>query len=277
MDHFSELAITPNESRAARNFLGMSQAQACAKSNQPVHKLKRFESGNYLPDAQFVQELREFYEGEGFNFNDEKTPGAKARVKGDVFHAGVIGETAGSTGETAGSIGETDGFPSVEPGKLRRPEKANLQFMRISPALENDQIDRIFNCIEDNETAIVDGSEKPIVTGFLESSPSAQSQALAVSMLRRLAENGLLYARLMGRDLLPVVVPEGPFKDAEAPRRVGLFSVSTPAAGNWKTVGELMHAAMADVQLAFVVGDKPAQARRKARIEPKEVLQALVG
>lgn len=268
MDHFSDLAISPNESRAARNFLGMSQTQACAKSNHSVHKLKRFESGNYLPDVQFVQELREFYESEGFNFNDEKTPGAKARTKGDVFHAGVLGETGGS-------IGETDSFPVVEPGKLARPQTASIQYMRISPALDNDQIDRVFSCIEDNEAAIFDGSENPIVTGFLESTPSAQSQAMAVSMLRRLAENGLLYARLMGRDLLPAIAP---LNDVEPPRR-GLLFGGTPATvpGNWKTVGELMHAAMADVQLAFVDGDKQAQARRKARTEPKEVLQALVG
>jgi hypothetical protein len=188
---------------------------------------------------------------------------------GYVFQAGVLGEVAGSTEETGG-------FPAVEPGKLPRPQKANLQFMRISPVLENDQIDRVFSCIEDNETAIFDGSEKPIVTGFLESTPSAQSQAMAVSMLRRLAENGLLYARLMGRDLLPAVAPLNDL-GVEAPRRMGLFSVSTPTAGNWKTVGDLMHAAMNDVQLAFVDGNKPAQARRKARAEPTEVLQALVG
>lgn len=262
---FSELALTPNESRAARNFFGLSQAQAAAKSDLPVHKLKRFESGSYVPDSQFVQELREFFEGEGFNFNDEKTPGAKARANGDVFQSGVIGKTAGFIGETLGSA-------AVEPGKLPRPQTANLQFMRIEPSLDSDQIDRVFSCIEDNETAIVDGSEKPIVTGFLESTPSAQSQALAVSMLRRLAENGLLYARLMGRDLLPVVAP---LKDAETPRR-GLF-VSSPAPIEWRTVGQLIHAAMNDVQLAFVNGDKPAQARRKARTEPTEVLQALVG
>lgn len=219
-----------------------------------------------MPDTQFVQDLRDFFEGEGFSFHDERTPGAKARAKGDVFQAGVLGDAAGS-------LEETDGFPWVQPGKLPRPQKANLQFMRISPALESDQIDRVFNCIEDNENAIFDGSENPIVTGFLESSPSVQSQAQAVSMLRRLAENGLLYARLMGRDLLPVVAP---LVQAE-PRRVSLFGSSGPAAGNWKTVGDLMQAAMTDVQLAFVEGDKPAQVRRKARTEPTEVIQALVG
>lgn len=269
MIDFSELPLSPNGSRSARNFLGMSQAQAATKSNLPVHKVKRFEGGSYVPDTQFLQDLREFFEGEGHNFNDEKTPGAKARAMGDVFQAGVIGKTGSS-------IGETDGFPTVEPGKLPRPEKVNLQFMRISPVLETDQIDRVFSCIEDNEAAILDGSEKPIVTGFLDSSPSAQSQAVAVSMLRRLAENGLLYARLMGRDLLP---PVAPLKEADAPRRGLLFGGSSPApvSGNWKTVGELMQAAMTDVQLAFVDGDKPAQARRKARMEPTEVIQALVG
>jgi DNA-binding XRE family transcriptional regulator len=267
MIDFSELPLSPNDSRSARNFLGLSQTQAATKSGLPAHKIKRFETGSYVPDTEFVQELREFFEGEGHNFNDEKTPGAKARAMGDVFQGGVIGKTVGS-------IGETDSFMAVQPGKLLRPQKVNLQFMRISPALENDQIDQVFSCIEDNETAVLNGSEKPIVTGFLESSPSAQSQAAAVSMLRRLAENGLLYARLMGRDLLPAVAP---LKDAEMPRR-GLFG-SSPALvpGNWKTVGELMHAAMNDVQLAFVEGDKEAQARRKARIEPTEVLQALVG
>lgn len=267
MIDFSEFPLSPNDSRAARNFLGLSQTQAATKCNLPVHKIKRFETGSYVPDTPFVQSLREFFEAEGYNFNDEKTPGAKARAMGDVFQAGVLGELAGFTEETAG-------FPTIEPGKLPRPQKANLQYMRISPVLDDDQIDRVFSCIEDNEVAIVDGSEKPILTGFLESSPSAQSQALAVSMLRRLAENGLLYARLMGRDLLPIDA----LLEIETPRR-GFSFGSAPATvlGNWKTVGELMHAAMADVQLAFVEGDKLAQARRKARTEPKEVLQALVG
>lgn len=256
---FSELALSPNESRAARNFLGLSQAQAATKFELPINKLKRFETGTYVPDTKFIQELRECYEGEGFNFNDEKTPGAKARANGDVFQAGVIGKTAGFTGGTGGS-------PVVEPGKLPRPQTANLQFMRIEPSLDSDQIDRMFSCIEDNETALVEGYDKPITRGFLESGPSTSSQAQAISMLRRLAENGLFYARLMGRDLLPVVVP-GEGKETKV--------ASKPAA--WKTVGELMHAAMADVQLAFVEGDKPAQARRKARTEPTEVIQALVG
>jgi DNA-binding XRE family transcriptional regulator len=267
---FSGLALSPNESRAARNYLGLSQAQAAEKSNLPAHKLKRFETGNYVPDSQFVQELRDYFEGQGYNFHDEDAPGAKAKARGDVFQSGVVGETASSTGET-------DGFPTIEPGKLSRPEKANLQFMRISPNLENDQIDRVFDCIEENETALFDGSDKPITTGFLADGPSTQSQAQAIYLLRRLAENGLLYARLMGRDLLPVVDQDHSSPKPKSTHGIGLFTSSSQTVGSWKTVGDLLQAAMTDMQLAMIDGDKDAQVRRKGRTEPTEVLQALVG
>lgn len=250
MIDFSELALSPNESRAARNFLGMSQAQTAERSNLPAHKLKRFETGNYVPDSQFLQELREFFEGQGYNFHDDETPGAKAKSRGDVFPAGVIGNAASSTGETSGS---TNG----KPGKLSRPQTANLQFMRITPKLESDQVDRVFDCIEDNESAITDAADQPISFGFLSDSPDTGTQAKAVAMLRRLAENGVLYARLMGRELLPA--NDG---NSEAAK---------------KTVGDLLCLAMTDLQRAVVDGDKEAQARRKVRTAPSEVLQALVG
>ncbi|TAM39152.1 MAG: XRE family transcriptional regulator [Burkholderiaceae bacterium] len=250
MIDFSELALSPNESRAARNYLGMSQAQAAGKSNLPAHKLKRFETGNYVPDNEFLQDLRDFFEGEGYNFHDENAPGAKAKARGDVFQAGVVGDPASSTGETGGS-------PS---GKPSRAQAANLQFMRITPTLENDQIDRVLDCIEENEAAILDGAGQPINTGFLTDTPSAASQATAVALLRRLAENGLLYAHLMGRELLPVVEGKDGGKASSA-----------------ETIGELLSLAMSDLQLAVVHGDKDAHARRKGRAAPTEVLQALVG
>ncbi len=250
MIDFSELALSPNESRAARNFLGLSQTQAAEKSTLAGHKLKRFEAGNYVPDSQFIQDLREFYEGEGYNFHDEDAPGAKARAKGDVFPAGVVGETGGLPSETNG----------LAKGKPTRPQQANLQFMRITPALEGDQVDRIFDCIEDNETVIAAIGAQALSTGFLSDGPSIASQAATISILRRLAENGLLFARLMGRELFPTDATD-----------------SAAKASNVKTVGELTRLAMSDVQRAVVDSDKEAQARRKGRAEPTEVLEALIG
>lgn len=263
MIDFSELALSPNESRAARNFLGLSQAQAAEKSNLPAHKIKRFESGNYVPDAQFLEDLREFYEGEGYNFHDEDAPGAKAKARGDVFPAGVVGGTDGGTDET-------DGSPSENQGKLPRPQSVQLQFMRITPSLESAQVDRVFDCIEDNEEAIRTGMALPIRNGFLSESPSAATQAQAIALLRRLAENGLLYARLMGRELVGMPPADGPAESGD-------FLLGASSKAKAATVGDLLALAMADLQRAVVDGDTEAQARRKGRAEPVEVLQALVG
>ncbi len=263
MIDFSDLALSPNESRAARNFLGLSQAQAAEKSNLPAHKIKRFESGNYVPDCKFLEDLREFFEGEGYNFHDEDAPGAKARARGDVFPAGVVGETTDFTDET-------DGSPLDNQGKLPRPQSAQLQFMRITPSLESAQVDRVFDCIEDNEEAIRTGMALPIRNGFLSESPSGTTQAQAIALLRRLAENGLLYARLMGRELVSVPSPDA---QAEGDGFLLMGAAKAKAA----TVGDLIALAMGDMQRAVVDGDTEAQARRKGRAEPVEVLQALIG
>lgn len=263
MIDFSDLALSPNESRAARNFLGLSQAQAAEKSNLPAHKIKRFESGNYVPDCKFLEDLREFYEGEGFNFHDEDAPGAKAKARGDVFPAGVVSGTDGGTEET-------DGSPSENQGKLPRPQSVQLQYMRITPGLESTQVDRVFDCIEDNEEAIRAGMASPVRNGFLSESPSAVTQAQAIALLRRLAENGLLYARLMGRELVSLPSAEG-----QAEQEGVLLGMSNKAKA--ATVGDLLALAMVDLQRAVVDGDTEAQARRKGRAEPVEVLQALIG
>lgn len=251
MIDFSELALSPNESRAARNFLGLSQAQAATKSNLPAHKLKRFETGTYVPDSQFLEDLREFFEVEGYNFHDEDAPGAKAKARGDVFPAGVVGDPTKATGETAG-------FPQENQGKPGRALTAQLQFMRIAPALEDDQIDRILECIDSNEGAIAAELGAAVQRGFLSEAPTTAAQVQAIVLLRRLAENGLLHAKLLGRDVLQV---------GSAPASIASV----------KTIGNLLDAALGDMLRAIVDGDKEAQARRKGREEPTEVLQVLVG
>ncbi len=257
MIDFSALALSPNESRAARNYLGLSQTQVAEQSGLAAHKLKRFEAGNYVPDNLFLGGLRDFYEQQGFNFHDEDAPGAKAKARGDVVPAGVAGP-----GTAASSPDETSGSLSEQPGKLPRPQAVNLQFLRISPTLKGDQIDRIFDCIESNEAEIDTGSSQVVTSSFFGDGPTSASQASAVALLRRLAENGLLFARLMGRDQL---VPE--FEAGNA----------LPKVVAAKTIGDLLRIAMSDMQRAVVEGDKDAQARRKAHKAPEEVFEALVG
>lgn len=250
---FSELALSPNESRAARNYFGLSQVQAAAKSNLPVHKLKRFETGTYVPDNEFLQQLREFFEGEGYNFHDENAPGAKAKARGDIFQAGVVGDTTGATGESAGS-------PSGKLGKLPRPQTANLQFMRITPTLESDQVDRVFSRIDENIEFLEAAGGKGVTWSGWDGAPNKEARSQTALAIRHLAEIGLLYAYLQGREILPMPVdPEpGQLKDAA-------------------TVGDMLCLSMADLQMAVINDSKDAYARLKARAEPEDMLQALVG
>lgn len=250
---FTDSPLSPEQSRAARNYLGLSQAQAAAKSNLPAHKLKRFETGNYVPDGEFLQALREFFEGQGFNFHDEDAPGAKAKARGDVFPAGVLGKPSVDDEETTGSTSENQGKP-------RRMQPANVQYMRITPTLSSDQIDRILETVDDNINAIKDESGTTVDRPLFTSYPDDEGQAHAISLLRRLAENGLLQARLLGHELMP------------APHANEDLTVA-----NAKTVGEMLDLAMGDLHRAVIDGDKDAAARRKGRAKPKGVLQALVG
>lgn len=132
--------------------------------------------------------------------------------------------------------------------------------MRIAQTLTNDQIDQILEAVDDNISAIKAESGVEVKKSFLSDYPDGTSQAHAVALLRRLAENGLLHARLLGHDFMP------------APHE------NTALTGtNAQTVGELMDLAMADMHRAVIDGDNDAVARRKGRVKPDGVLQALVG
>ena len=64
------LPITATQSRAARHQLGWSQTEAIKQSKLPAHKLKQFESGRFVPDMPFLQELADFYESKGVDLSD---------------------------------------------------------------------------------------------------------------------------------------------------------------------------------------------------------------
>jgi hypothetical protein len=251
MIDFSELALSPNESRAARNYLGLSQSVVAAQSNLPAHKLKRFETGNYVPDTQFLDDLRAFYEQQGHDFRDEASPGAKAKARGEIVPASIIGTTDGFTGGNQDS-------PSEHQEKPQRSFKKNLQFMRINPELEQGQIDSILDCIEDNELALHEDLDTPVNRGFLSEEPNEQTKAMAIACLRRLAENGLMHSKLLGRELLGK--PSDGLEMAKA-----------------KTVGELLQLAFNQMHLAVIDRDSVALKERKSRKPPTEVLEALVG
>jgi transcriptional regulator with XRE-family HTH domain len=239
--NFDNLPLNSDQARAARNYFGWPQAKAAEESGLPVHKLKRFESGNYIPDSEFLEALRAFYEKRGYVFDDTPAPGAKAKSNGQVFPGGVVGDTHQ---DTAG----------IKPYR-DRAGAAKVHHMRI--ALQDEgEIGRVLDLIEENEEKAADLVRTPIKTGFF--GLSDETQAKHAEAVRLLAENGTLFAKLFGREIAGKPTADSLKASKEKPT----------------TTGDLLHSLQSDAHLT-AGGDPDAKDRRKARKPAENVAQAL--
>lgn len=240
--NFADLALSSDQARAARNYFGWPQAKAAEESGLPLHKLKRFESGNYIPDAEFLEALRAFYERRGYQFNDTPAPGDSAKRSGQVFPAGVVGEDSAALADVTNYRGRT--------------AAAQVHHMRI--ALQDDgEMGRALDLIEENEERVALLLRNPIKPGLF-SDVSEDTAAHHAEAVRLLAENGMLFARLFGREF-----GGKPTADTLKASRAKLT-----------TTRDLLHNLQADAHLT-ASGDADAAERRKARKPAKSIFQAL--
>ena len=240
MFDFSTLPLTPDNARAARNYLALSQVKAADESGLPAHKIKRFEAGNYIPDEGFLTDLRTFFEERGYVFQDTQKPGAKAKENGRVFPGGVVGDTT-----------ETQGEPRVS-----SPQRASFHHMRIALS-DEDAMGRILDVIDENEERAQELLQQPIESslfgGMTDACEGRHGEALAA-----LAENGRLFGLLFGR------------KIGGEPRPGLLEGNERPT-----TLAELLHQRQADASLYALSGNHEAKVRKKTR-KPAPTLRAAV-
>ncbi|RZJ07989.1 MAG: XRE family transcriptional regulator [Rubrivivax sp.] len=240
MFDFNSLPLSPDHARAARNYFGFTQAKAADESGLPAHKIKRFESGNYIPDIDFLNDYRAFFEQRGYKFDDTPAPGAKAKEKGQVFPAGVV---------------DADGDESaVQPNA--RPVRASFHHMRI--ALNDPEMGHVLDLIEQNEEKVQDLLRQPVQKGVLDQF-SDQCEAKHGESMKLLAENGILFAKLFGRE-----VGGSPAADVLAGKQAP------------KTHAELLHRVHADAYMV-AAGDAAAKERRKAKKPAGTLLAAIFG
>lgn len=238
--NFDDLPITSDQARAARNYFGWPQAKAAEESGLPLHKLKRFEAGNFIPDEDFLIELRAFFEKRGYKFADTPEPGQKAKKSGVVFPEGVVG-------------GTEEGHEGAGAGK---PAKATFHHMRI--ALMETEMGNVLDLIEANEDKVKELLGQPVANGLWEGF-SDKSKAQHGEVLKLLAANGLLFAKLFGRDVGGKPAPET-LSGQEKPR----------------TQADLLHRGQADTYLA-AAGDVDAKERIKARKPANSLMSAIFG
>lgn len=240
MFDFSNYPLTPDNARAARNYLGLNQKQAAEQSGLPVHKIKRFEAGNYIPDTQFLNNLRAFFEGNGYDFPNTEKPGAKAKEDGTVFPAGVVQPV------------DDDSVP------VGKPQKATFQHIRIDPSLSDDEIGNIFDHIENNEERVSHILGQKVNEGLF-GGLTDTAEANHAHALRLLAENGTLFAKLLGHPLV------------DAPS-LDLASGKTKP----KTHAELLAHTQTHMHGA-IKGNKEAIAKRKTEKNPQTLSEAVFG
>lgn len=241
----NQIPLRTEQARAARNYFGLSQATAAEQSGLPIHKIKRFEAGNYIPDEPFLVDLRAFYEGRGYRFDDTPEPGAKAKAQGKVFPAGVVADA------------ETNDERSTPTGaRSARAQPTELHHMRI--ALKGDAIGHALDVIEANEDRIDELLMQPVKEGFF-GGFSESAQATHAEVLKLMAENGRLYARLFGRDIGGTPSPEA------------LDGKKAPS-----THADLLHRRQADAHKA-ANGDREALRRKQAAKPADTLLSALFG
>lgn len=241
MFDFSALPLTPDDARAARNYLGFSQAKAAKESGLPDHKIKRFEAGNYIPDETFMVGLRSFFEARGYEFQDTQKPGQKARGTGQVFPAGVVGDTT-----------ENQGAPQVS-----RPQRAQFHHMRIAIS-DPDEMGRVLDLIDANEQRAEERLQRPVETGLF-GGLTETSQVTHAEALKLLAENGAMFARLFGRQV------------GGTPKPGILDSKARPA-----THADLLHQRQADAH-RIAEGDRAAMTRRQVAKPASSLIGSLFG
>ncbi len=166
----SKLPITAEQSRAARFQLGLTQANVIEQSQLPGHKLKNFETGRFIPDMAFLENLRMFYEGNGIDFNDiEAKP-------------------------------DTPNTPKSQPGVGIVTPLQTCRFV-VDQSLPQDQVDSILERMDSNDARIAELMKHTLESGFL-STYSEKTDTDTKELYGLMAENYLLFRTLQGRNIL---------------------------------------------------------------------------
>lgn len=189
------LPITPEQSRAARYQLGLSQANVIEESSLPGHKLKNFETGRFVPDMPFLEKLRDYYARKGLDLSQPSIPAATP---------------------PQGSAGIS----------MIRPV-ARMCFY-VSDQLAEDVVDQILGRMDANDDRIASILQLPLQSGFI-SQFDEETEVRQRELFGAMAENYLLFRILQGRNIVSTP-PAGVVSATHADLLATFFAASPLAA-----------------------------------------------
>lgn len=175
--------ITASQSRASRFQLGLTQADVITQSSLPGHKLKQFESGRFVPDMQFLQQLADFYTGLGVDLS-----------------AAVVSDPATPAPAPAAAPA-----PVAKPGaEMVRPAPVHRPHFYVSDSVTPDLLDQCLERMHANDERINEilskGLKEGLFGGFTE-----QTQQEHQELFGAMAEGYLIFRLLQGNPLVQPV------------------------------------------------------------------------
>jgi transcriptional regulator with XRE-family HTH domain len=219
-----EEILSAAESRRARRELGLTQQKAADQSGLGRTKISWLEGGRMTPDVEFLETLRDFYEGRGVEFDREPGEAAAAAVDDDQDEA-AAGEKQpkrAQRGERARDEGDEvsrkrrqraeESEPS-EPSSRKARGNSYRGGLRIAPDVPEDTVDSLLDQIEENDQRIGalvgektgDGVERDgWLFGEGELKLSGEDREAHEELIQRMAANYVLVGLLQGK---PVIAP----------------------------------------------------------------------
>jgi transcriptional regulator with XRE-family HTH domain len=178
--------LTPDQSRAARRELALSQRDTITQTGIQAYKLKQFEAGSFRPDMATLKKLRDFYEGQGVNFDD--------------LDAYLNGQGA----DASDGAGDDVGAPKLKPGYTMNPRPGFF----ISSDLPPEVVDKLMSDMEASDDRIADIIKGATKKGMF-SDLSEETEGQIQELFGHLAMNHLRFRCLQGRNIIEPTRNEG--------------------------------------------------------------------
>lgn len=173
--------ITASQSRASRFQLGLTQADVITQSSLPGHKLKQFESGRFVPDMPFLQQLADFYTGLGVDLS-----------------AAVVSDPSTPAPAAAPAPAVKPGAEMVRPAPVHRPHFYVAE--TVTPAL----LDACLERMHANDERINEILGKDLRFGLM-GAIDAQTDSEQREIFGAMAEGYLIFRLLQGNPLVKPV------------------------------------------------------------------------
>jgi len=168
--------LTPLQSKAAREALGLSQSKVARETGINRSTLALFEVNKYLMDDRVLRGLRDFYESHGHTFEEAATP-ATAATMAPPQAAPV---TPHETHEEASHAPVVDGFA-------------------ILSGFDQDDVEAALDQIHANDAAIAEITAQPVQRHWFSDDIITAPSDKALDLMAR---NYVLIRQLQGRAIV---------------------------------------------------------------------------